>query len=163
MSLVTQIAALVTRVGTEFKAVRAVIGNLANLTTTAKGDVVSAINEIKAAVASASGINDGATSTTTAYSSQKVTDLIAASKTSILGTASAAYDTLKEIQDLMVADDTETTGILTSLGNRLRFDAAQTLTSPQKVQALANLDAYSTADVGSITTDFVAAFNAAIA
>jgi hypothetical protein len=39
---------LATRIGTEFKTVKALIGTLANLTTTAKDNLVNAINEVRA-------------------------------------------------------------------------------------------------------------------
>ena len=133
------------------------VGDKTALATTVKTSLVAAINELHAAVASATGINDGATGTGSTWSSQKIADTVAAAVTSILGSASAAYDTLGEVQALMAADDTETTGILTALGNRLRFDAAQTLTAPQKAQALANLG------IVVSTANFASAFNAATA
>lgn len=51
MSLVAQIAGALTRVGTEFKALRLTIGLLGGLTTTDKSSVVAAINEVKGQVA----------------------------------------------------------------------------------------------------------------
>lgn len=45
MSLVTNIAALATRIGQEFKAVYGQVGDLSTLTTTDKSDLVAAINE----------------------------------------------------------------------------------------------------------------------
>lgn len=48
MSLTSQLSNLTTRIGTEFKSVRASIGNLTSLTTTEKGTIVGAINEVKA-------------------------------------------------------------------------------------------------------------------
>ncbi len=72
MSLATQINNLATRLGTEFKTAYGKIGTLANLTTSAKTDLVSAINEVKAATASASGINDATTATSTTWSSSKI-------------------------------------------------------------------------------------------
>lgn len=50
-----------------------------------------------------------------------------ATKASILGTASAAYDTLQEIQALMQADDTQTTGILNSLGTKVNIISPATI------------------------------------
>ena len=46
MSLVTQLNSFVTRVGTEFKTVYATVGALTGLTTTNKGSVVAAVNEV---------------------------------------------------------------------------------------------------------------------
>lgn len=148
--------ALASAIAARYNTLKGKVGDLADLTTTAKSTLVAAINELDAAGAGAT-INDAATGTGTVWSSQKVADQIAAAVTGILGSASAAYDTLGEIQALMAADDTETSGIMTALGNRLRFDAAQTLDSTQKAQALTNLG------IVRSTTDFAAAFNTATA
>lgn len=79
MSLVTQISTLATRLGTEFKTVYGRIGNLSSLTTTAKSDLVSAVNEVKSATAAAGAqINDSAASTTTVYSASKTDAQVAA-------------------------------------------------------------------------------------
>lgn len=51
MSLTTQISTVVTRVGTEFKAVYTKIGDLTTLTTTAKTSLVAAVNENVTAIA----------------------------------------------------------------------------------------------------------------
>ena len=53
MSLATRIESLVIRVAQEFNDVRATAGNLASLSTTDKSSLVAAINELKAAVLSA--------------------------------------------------------------------------------------------------------------
>jgi hypothetical protein len=50
-----------------------------------------------------------------------------------------------------------------ALGNRLRIDAVQGLTSGQKTQGQTNLDVYSTTAIGDPTTDFVAVLTAALA
>lgn len=52
MSLKIQLSNLSTRLGTEFKSIRTVIGTLASLSTTEKGSLVGAINEVFAAVGS---------------------------------------------------------------------------------------------------------------
>ena len=76
MSLSSNVGALATRIGQEFKALRTLInGNAADLsalTTTAKGNLVAAINEVKASVAAASSINDSATTTMSTWSSSKI-------------------------------------------------------------------------------------------
>lgn len=153
-----QLDALAAAIAARINTRRSEQGSLGDLTTTATGSIVAAINELDAALGSAGAtISDGTTGTGTVWSSQKVADYVAAAVTSILGGASAAYDTLGELQALMAADDTETSGIMTALGNRLRFDAAQTLDSTQKAQGKANLG------IVASTTDFAAAFNTATA
>jgi hypothetical protein len=49
----------------------------------------------------------------------------------------------------------------TALGNRIRYDAVQTLTAPQKVQALTNIGAVATLDLGNFDVDLVAAYTTA--
>lgn len=76
MALAENIQSGFTRIGTEFKTIRAHIlgqvGNLANLQTNAKTNLVAAINEIRDAAASATGIDDGTTSTISTWSSSKI-------------------------------------------------------------------------------------------
>jgi hypothetical protein len=171
MSLTSNLTSAFTRVATEAKALRTLMnGNAADntaLTTTAKSNLVAAINELNAAITSlsgsAAGINDASTATTTTWSSQKTSDQIAASKASILGGAGAAYDTLKELQDLLTSDETGNASAIaainTALGNRVRADtAAQGLTTTQKANARTNIDTYGTTDVGDVTTNFVTTF-----
>ena len=89
MSLATNVTDLATRIATEVKAVRTLLnGNAVDnsaLTTTAKGNLVAAINELDAAVdalsGSAAGINDATTATTSTWSSQKTSDEIGAAST----------------------------------------------------------------------------------
>ncbi|WP_328660331.1 hypothetical protein [Nocardia salmonicida] len=70
MSLVTQLSDVITRIGTEFKAVRteraAITGALASLATTDKSTLVAAINEVLSAVGSGGTIDaDSITDATT--------------------------------------------------------------------------------------------------
>lgn len=73
MTLVQQINNLATRLGTEFKAVRASIGTLASLTTTDKSNLVAAVNEVNSRMGDAGAqIDDATVATTTVWSSSKV-------------------------------------------------------------------------------------------
>lgn len=76
MSLATRIESLVIRVAQEFNDVRATAGNLASLSTTDKSSLVAAINELKAAVLSATAIDDNQIATSTTYSSNKIVSLL---------------------------------------------------------------------------------------
>ena len=153
MSLVTQVQALATRMGTEAKALRTLINNnvadLSALTTTVKTDLVSAINEINAAAGAL--INDAVTNATSTWSSTKIQAEITASKDSILNGAGAAYDTLLEIQTELTSNDSDIAGILTA-------QATNTTAIAQNATDIAQLDT----DVGDVTTDFVATFEAAL-
>ena len=163
MSLATRIESLVIRVAQEFNDVRAKAGNLANLTTTDKSNLVAAINELKAAVVSSSEIDDGNIATSSTYSSSKIVTLLDALKTEILGGADAAYDTLLEIQQLLQNGTSGLDALLTAVNNRVRFDAAQSLTAPEQAQARSNIGAVAASDVGNTDTDFVAVFEGALA
>ncbi len=161
MSLATRIESLVIRVAQEFNDVRAKAGNLANLSTTDKSSLVAAINELQAAVAS-NVIDDGQVATTSTYSSSKIVTLLDALKAEILGGADAAYDTLVEIQQLLQNGTSGLDALLAAVNNRVRFDAAQTLTAPDQAQARSNIGAVAATDVGNTDTDFVAVFVGAL-
>ena len=162
MSLATRIESLVIRVAQEFNDVRAKAGKLANLTTTDKSNLVAAINELKAAVVSSAVIDDAHVAATTTYSSNKIVSLLDALKTEILGGADAAYDTLVEIQQLLQNGTSGLDALLAAVNNRVRFDAAQTLTAPEQTQARSNIGAVAASDVGDTDTDFVAVFEGAL-
>ncbi|KRG85593.1 MAG: hypothetical protein IT472_07065 [Thermomonas sp.] len=162
MSLATRIESLVIRVAQEFNDVRAKAGNLANLTTTDKSNLVAAINELKAAVVSSAVIDDANIATTSTYSSSKIVTLLDALKSEILGGADAAYDTLVEIQQLLQNGTSGLDALLAAVNNRVRFDAAQTLTAPEQAQARSNIGAVAASDVGNTDTDFVAVFEGAL-
>lgn len=164
------------------------------LTTTAKTNLVAAINEVAAASAGAAGIDDATITTTSTWSSSKTNSSIntaVATKPSIndaaaqtttvwsgsktdseIGTrvsalvdaAPGTLDTLNELAAALGDDPNFATTINTALGNRVRYDAAQTLTGPQQVQARANIDAASATDVGPTApaTSYVASFNAGL-
>ena len=162
MSLATRIESLVIRVAQEFNDVRTKAGNLANLTTTDKSNLVAAINELKAAVVSSSEIDDANIAISSTYSSSKIVTLLDALKSEILGGADAAYDTLLEIQQLLQNGTTGLDALLAAVNNRVRFDAAQTLSAPEQAQARSNIGAVAVSDVGDTDTDFVAVFEGAL-
>ncbi len=158
MSLATRIESLVIRVAQEFNDVRAKAGNLASLTTTDKSTLVAAINELQAAVTSSTAIDDAQIATTSTYSSNKIVSLLDALKTEILGGADAAYDTLVEIQQLLQSGTSGLDALLAAINMRVRFDAAQSLTVTEQLQARTNIGAVAADDVGNADTDFVAVF-----
>lgn len=164
MSLTTQISNLAVRVATECKSIRATTGDKTTLTTTNKTTLVAAINELQASLGTAAGILDsaGAGDTTHTWSADKIITAISAAKADLINGAPAAYDTLLEIADQLSTDGGAISGLLTAVGNRVAFDQAQTLTAPQKAQALANIGAISAADVGDVTTNFVTTFEAGL-
>lgn len=173
MSLATNVTDLATRVATEAKALRTLInGNaadLAGLNTTAKTNLVAAINEIEAAVSSASGIDDGTTATTTTWSSNKINTEIGSRVSALVDGAPTTLDTLNELAAALADDAAFSTTVTDALANRVRYDAAQTLTAPQQAQARTNIAAADAAalttltnNVGSTTTNFVTTFEAGL-
>jgi hypothetical protein len=86
MSLVTNVTDLATRIATEIKLTKTWInGNAANLSglnTTAKTNLVAAINEVVAGQSGAAGINDSSTTTTSTWSSSKVSTELATKQAS---------------------------------------------------------------------------------
>ena len=120
MSLLTRITALINSIATDIKDVYAKIGNLSSLQTTTKSSLVGAINEIIAS--GGLQINDSTPSASTTFSGTAIDSKIATAKTEvkneILGGASAAYDTLQEIQAQMEADDSAASALTTAVGQR---------------------------------------------
>lgn len=169
MSLASNIQTYATRAGGEAKALRTLInGNaadLSGLSTTAKTNLVAALNELKAAVDAAGAgvaIDDAGTGTGVAWSASKIATEINAALSALTSGAPTALDTLNELAAALGDDANFASTTTTALGNRVRVDAGQTLTSQQKTQARTNIDAASATDVGSTATDFVAAFEAAL-
>jgi len=67
------------------------------------------------------------------------TAFVAAAINSLINGAPGVLDTLKELSDALGGDANYSATITASLGNRVRFDAAQTLTGPQLTQVQANI------------------------
>lgn len=167
VSLRQNLVDLATRLGTEFKSIRTLInGNaadLSGLTTTQKGNLVAAINEVRASVSGAAGINDATTTTSSTWSSSKVSSEITTRLGALTAGAPTALDTLDELANALGDDANFAATITTALGNRVRVDAAQTLTAAQQLQARSNIGAPASADFGDVTTlDLVATFQAAL-
>ena len=154
-------------VGTDIKSLITKQGNLTTLTTTAKTNLVAAINEVNAALALATSggvtIDDVATaSTTKTYSITKINASILQLKNDLLGGVPAtAFDTLKEIADYIAGDQTATSGLVSAIGKRVAVDAVQTFTLVEKAQGRSNIDAYGSVEIGNPDTDFLTIYNTA--
>lgn len=145
-TLETRLISLAQAIGTDIKTLTAKQGDLTSLSTTAKTNLVAAINELHAALSGAGvAINDavGDGATTVTWSANKIFDTIeaakAAVKSDLTAGASTALDTLNELATALGNDPSFATTIATGLTNRVRFDAAQTLTLAQQQQACANI------------------------
>ncbi|WP_196303143.1 hypothetical protein, partial [Ralstonia solanacearum] len=141
----TRIESLIQRLASEFKTIHEQVGTLARLSTTDKTSLVAAINELRAQfdkLASAALIDDAnAASTTTTFSASRITSLLDALKADLLGGADAAFDTLKELQEAILKDQTGIAALLAAVDRRVRFDAAQALTADEQAQARQNIGA----------------------
>lgn len=148
-----QIQALATQVGSDVKTLIAKQGDLSTLTTIQKASLVLAINELNSAISqidTSELIEDGQTAADKTWSSNKILSEITTKcnevKTALLGGAGDAYDTLKELADL-ITDNKELIDSLQELaGAHVRYDAAQELSPGQKTQARSNIGAADDAD-----------------
>jgi len=185
LSLQTRISDLVTAIGTDIKQLRIYItgsssGNLTGLTTTAKADLIGAINEVNAkpvggtppdASETVKGIAELATLAEVATGTDALRIVTPAGvrqertalKAEILGAGvPAALDTLDELAQALADDANFAATTTTALGNRLRVDVAtQALTAPQQANGQTNLNVYSKTEIGNPETDLVAAYAAA--
>lgn len=156
------VAALIARL----KPLAAKQGDLTQLLTTNKSNIVGAINELFALIGTNSGsfINDSASSgTNETYSIDKVLSLISGLRDEIMGDdVSAAMNSFKEIQEALAADESVTSALVTAMAKRVSVSAPQTFTIEEKIQGRANIGAYGIDEIGDPHTDLAALFNAAM-
>lgn len=97
-------------VGLKDKEIIKMLGILSALTTTEKGSIVGAINELKQSItalsSSGAGINDSATGDSSTFSAKKILELLTQAKTDVKnellgGQVEASIDTIKELGDLL--------------------------------------------------------------
>lgn len=159
MSLEQKLNTLASAIGADVKALRAADGNLSSLNTTAKNNLVAALNEVLAMAQAGTGVisdvaGDGVVDKT--WSADKIGNTILASinalRNELTNGASAALDTFGEIATQLAADQTASAALATAIGNRVRFDAAQTLTNAEQLQARENINAASATDLSTLTT-----------
>lgn len=161
MTLEARVIALAQAIGADVKTLTNNQGSLTTLTTTAKNNIVAAVNELVTLVSGKAAINDTATNgdTGVTWSADKIYDAIEAAKAAVINSvtngAAAALDTLAELAAAIGNDSNFATTIATGLANRVRYDAAQTLTLPQQQQACANIG------VGDPDHNFVTDYTAA--
>lgn len=97
----------------------------------------------------------------TAIGAQSAAD-VDAKIAALVNGAGTTLDTLKELADALGGDANFAATMTTALGNRLRVDAAQTLTETQRGFGRSNLDVYSKTEIGDPENNLVAVFEAAL-
>lgn len=161
------------------------IGNLAGLETTNKGDIVTAMNELKESIVDVQGkaITEEAVDVKLSAKQDKLTpgsgitltgntisasvdlsalatiasvdDKIKVAVDKLVNGADATMDTFKEVQDLIRNDQTVASALAETVGKKVDYANAQTLTAAQKLQACTNIG------IGDPSIDLVAIYNTA--
>lgn len=142
MSLETKLNELAAAIGGDIKQLQINDGDLTALSTTVKTSLVNAINEVFSLASSGASVIDdsaGAGMTDKTWSADKLASEFAVAVSSLVDTAPATLDTLNEIAQALNDDPNFATTISTELGNRVRYDAAQTLSVAQQLQACENI------------------------
>lgn len=135
------------------------LANVDNTADSAKPVSTAQAAAILALISDASSTS----STTTTYSANKINTAVAAAVAALVASAPSALDTLDELAAALGDDAAFATTVSTALGNRVRWDATQTLTAPESLQARTNINAAGlTTDLGDPTADFAATFAAAL-
>lgn len=135
------------RIVSAVNALKGAQGNLSDLATTDKANLVAALNEVKNSIPTAGAVIDDAVSgTTKTWSSNKIQSQITTAITALISGAPAASDTLKELSDQIAALAQADNGLLS-------FAAAQALNTAQKLQGCNNLG------IGDPAFDYVALIN----
>lgn len=146
------------RTSTELKAIRTLLnGNAPNndaLTTTAKGNLVAALNELDGIIDTLSaggGVADaddvsfapgasGLVATDVQAAVLEVFAAIDARLTALIGSAPANMDTLQELAALLADAGDDITALVTGLASRVRFDVDnQGLSPTEQANAQANI------------------------
>ena len=158
-TLETKVNLLASAIGADIKALRLADGDLTALSTTAKTSLVAAINELFGM--SGVQINDTASDgvTTQVWSANKVfdsiTEAVSALRNELTAGASGALDTFAELAAAINNDASFSAAIATSLANRVRYDAPQTLSVLEQQQACSNIG------IGDPFADFLSVYVAA--
>lgn len=178
-ALVARVDALAAVIGTDIKTALNLIntldtemGDLNTLSTTAKGSLVNALNEVKAqvnAINLEAIIDDTQTDTDTTWSSTKISSTITAAIDQLVGGAPGTLNTLQELATAFQNNPNALAAIQAIQAKSVRVDQAQAFTAAEKLQGRQNIGAASDADltdlsasVGSIaSSDFVQTYTAA--
>lgn len=155
----TRLSTVESKASTNASDITAAKGNITTLQSSL-GTLQTELKALKDKVASATNIDDTKAGTATTYSSSKIESDITAAKQAVkndlLGGAGAAYDTLKELADLITSNKDAIDALKEVAAGHVKYDTAQTLTDVQKKQARDNIGAGAAADVTSHGTRLTA-------
>ena len=128
-------------------------GDLTQLSTVEKTNLVGALNELKGGLTIVENtVVDAAT----------IQNMIDTGLNGVVDGAPDALNTLNEIAAALAADDTAIDGIMNALAKRVRVDQAQAFTAEEKTMGRSNIGAQDAAQIGDVVSaDFVATYNAA--
>lgn len=161
MTLETKLISLAQAIGTDIKSLNLKTGDIQSLSTTNKSNLVDALNELHLAIGNTGGVQiddeSGGGDSSTTWSANKITEELNALRLAIAsdltGGAPEALDTLAELADALNNNPSFAAEVATQIGNRVRFDTEQGLTSAQKLQACQNIG------IGNYDVDLVEAYN----
>lgn len=137
-------------------------GKLSDLTTSAKTNLVTAINELVTGlntvndiIAKKTEIDDTKSTTSNIWSASKTATEIATTATNLkndlLGGAGEAYDTLKELADLINNNKTAIEALQEIASGHVKFNEVQSLSDTQKATARSNIGASATVHTHTIS------------
>lgn len=168
MTLEQRLIALAQFIAQDVKQLSLYQGDLTALSTTAKSNLVSALNEIYGlANSGATLINDTAGDgvTNKTWSANKIHDYILAEsqalKDSILGGVGPAFDTLQELATALGSNPNLATELAAAIQKRVAVDQVQSFTNAEKLQGRQNIDAVGTLETGNLDADLVDAYSTA--
>lgn len=175
-SLQTRLSDLITAIGTDYKTIKGWVGDLTSLTTTEKGSLVGAINEVFGATGSAPDASETVkglvelatlvevgtgTDTVRAVTPAGVRQERTALKDEILGSGvPEALDTLKELADALSDEDDAVAALTTVVSGKQPLD--DDLTAIAGLASDVNKVPYSTGEGTWSLADFTAAGRALV-
>jgi hypothetical protein len=151
MSLQNRLSDLIDAIAADTKG----IGDLSQLSTTAKTNLVAALNEVLDSIGDAAGINDAATGADSTWSSSKISDAISDAISDLVDNAPAALDTLKELADMLSDQDDAVSDLATAIAGKVSYAEEQSLSTESQARACVNIG------IGDPETDYVALYEAA--
>lgn len=139
MSLDSKILLLTQKITHAINSVQGTVGDLANLPTLDKANIVASLIEIKNDIDTINQtqqnlINDGTISHTNTWSSYKIDQEIVQAITDLIDGAPDWLNTLKELASALQNDPNIITGLSNMVAKRVAVDSVQSFSSVEKEQ-----------------------------